>query len=66
MSYCCDGSICLPLDDFQIENFKQENVTMENVIKNIHIKNRGLLVRNLKLGEEQLKVNVKKFLEYFK
>ena len=61
-SYECSGAICLPLSDFMLDNFKKENVTMSNVLRTITIKNRGNLVRNLDLGEEQLKENVKKFL----
>jgi len=64
-SYSCDGSICLPLDDNQILNFKPKMVEMENVLKTIQIRNRGLLVRNVNLGEETLKNNVVKFLNDF-
>jgi hypothetical protein len=63
-SYSCDGSICLPLDDSQIQNFNPEMVKMENVMKNI-IRDRGLLTRAWGLSEQQLKENVVKFLKDF-
>lgn len=64
-SYVCDSSICLPLSDLQFNDFKQSDVTMTNVLRTIKIMNRGLLVRNLELGEEQLKENVMKFINDF-
>jgi hypothetical protein len=64
-SYVCDSSIALPLSNLQFSNFKQSDVTMKNVLQKIMIKNRGLLVRNLELGEETLKKNVKKFINDF-
>lgn len=64
-SYEGSGAICLPLTELQLQNFKQSDVSMTSVLKNIRIKNRGLLIRNLELGEEQLKTNVSKFLKDF-
>lgn len=60
-----DGSVALPLDDFQISNFQQSMISISNVLQNIQIRNRGLLVRHLGLGEEILKQNVVKFIEDF-
>jgi len=65
-SYCCDGSVCLPLTDEMFSNFTPNMVSMKSVLKNVKIKNRGLLVRNLELGEEKLKSNVLRFLNDFK
>lgn len=61
----CDGSICLPLTDEQLEHFTPEMVSMASVLKNVIIKERGLLTRNLELGEEKLKANVSKFIKDF-
>lgn len=61
-----DGSICLPLNDAQFTMYRPENVEMANVLRNVMIKNRGLLVRNHGLSENQLKANVLKFIEDFK
>ena len=66
-AYSCDGSICLPLNDFQIENFNKENVEMKNVFNQIIIKNRSNLLRKYNLQNDELKKNVIKFLnEYTK
>ena len=64
-SYECSGAIVIPLSDTQLKNYSPERVKCENVLKNVMIKNRGLLIRNLELGEEQLKANVKKFISEF-
>jgi hypothetical protein len=60
-----DGSVALPLDDFQISNFQQSMISIPNVLANISIRNRGLLVRNLNVGQEQLKKNVLNFIQNF-
>lgn len=65
-SFVCDGSICLPLSDYDFENFTPEKVKMKYVIKNITIKNRGLLIRTHGLQEEQLKNNVLQLLNDYK
>jgi hypothetical protein len=64
-SYECSGAICLPLSDEQFNSFKPEMVSMKNVLKNVIIKNRGLLLRTHNLSFEQLKENVKKFINEF-
>jgi hypothetical protein len=61
-----DGSIALPLSDFQFENFKHEDVTMQKIMRNLTIKNRGLLVRTYFLTPDRLQKNVESFLEDFK
>lgn len=65
-SYVNDGSICLPLTDFQFDNYKPENVTCSYVLKNIMIKERGLLLRDWGLNQEELKKNVVKLIHEFK
>ena len=60
-----DGSVALPLDDFQVSNFQQSMISISNILANITIRNRGLLIRNLNLGEETLKQNVLKFFNDF-
>lgn len=65
-SYSCDGSICLPLNDEQLENFTPELVSFDNVMRTIMIKDRGLLIRTHGLSEEELKANVERFLREFK
>jgi hypothetical protein len=66
-SYVCpSGVIALPLTDEQFNSFTSEMVSVKNVLKNVRIMYRGLLVRNLKLGEQVLKENVKKFIDYYK
>jgi len=62
LSSVCDGSVCLPLTDAQVENFRPENVEIENVLRTITIKNRGLLLRDYGLDSSVLKENTKKFL----
>jgi len=64
-SYECSGCICLPLDDEQFQNFSPKIVEAQSVMANNRIKNRGLLIREYGLNEEQLKENVKKFLGEF-
>jgi hypothetical protein len=61
-----DGAVVLPLSDEQFNNFKPEMVSSDYVLKNVFIKNRGLLIRNLDLSEEQLRENVAKFVKEFK
>ena len=67
---CMDRTVCLPLDDTEFnEKLKvhQEKYLLSyNVLARIMIKNRGLLTRNLELGEEQLQKNFGKFVEEFK
>lgn len=60
-SYVCDGSIALPLTDTQFMNFRKEIVTVDYVLKNNFIKNRGYLIRNYGLSQEELIKNVNKF-----
>lgn len=60
-----DGAVVLPLSDLQFNNFKTEMVTIENVLNNTHLKERGLLIRTWNLSEEQLKLNVIKFIKDF-
>jgi hypothetical protein len=61
-SYSCEGEcICLPLSDEQLDNFSFDLVSMEYILNNIKIRDRGLIIRHLELGEEQLKKNVAKF-----
>lgn len=61
-----DGSVCLPLNDYQIENFRPDMIEIDNVLRLIKIFNRGLLVRKFGLTDEELSKNVAKFLEDFK
>lgn len=63
---CPSGVIALPLTDEQFNSFTPEIVSVKNVLKNVKIMNRGLIVRNLNLGEEQLKKNVLAFIENYK
>lgn len=63
-SYCCDGSICLPLDDSQFENFNEELVSLKSVL-GLKIRDRGLLVRTYGLTIEKLKENVFNFWDEF-
>jgi hypothetical protein len=65
-SFVGDGAIALPLTDEQFNNFNPEIVSSDYVLKNVMIKNRGLLVRNLDLSEEQLRENIAKFVKEFK
>jgi len=65
-SYVCDGSIALPLSNYEFENFSPEKVKMEYILSNIMIKNRGLKIRTHGLDEEQLKKNVLQFLNNYK
>lgn len=65
-SYSCDGSICLPLNDAQLENFNENMVKMPTVLRMVRIKNRGVLLRTHDLSYEELKKNVKTFLDEFK
>jgi hypothetical protein len=67
-SFISDGSICLPMDDKQFEEFfaSPERVAgYRQVMAKVFIKNRGLLVRNLHLSEEQLKKNCERFVKEF-
>jgi hypothetical protein len=64
-SFVCDGSVALPLTDEQLAKFTPNMVKMNNVLDCVKIKNRGLLVRNLELGEKKLKANVRKFISEF-
>jgi hypothetical protein len=64
-SIVADGSVCLPLNDFQLESFRPENVKIGNVLRTTMIKNRGLIVRTHNLSEDILKENVKKFISEF-
>jgi hypothetical protein len=63
-----DGSVCCPLSDEQFEKFfsDPEIVSIPRVLREVTLKNRGLLIRNLELGEEKLKENVKNFVKEFK
>lgn len=63
-----DQSVCTPLDDLQFEKFfrEPEIVSIPRVLREITLKNRGLLIRNLELGEEKLKENVQNFVKEFK
>ena len=65
-SFVNDGTVCLPLNDTQFEMFNKESVKAMTVLRNITLKNRGLLLRKHNLTDEQLKDNVKTFLEEFK
>jgi len=66
-SYAFDSAnISLPMNDIEFENFSPEKIKMEWVLDNIILKNRGLLTRTYGLSEEELKKNVKKFLDDFK
>lgn len=65
-SYSCDGSICLPLNDAQLENFNENMVKMPTVLRMVRIKNRGVLLRTHNLSDEELKKNVLTFLDEFK
>jgi hypothetical protein len=66
-SYAFDsGNISLPMSDIEFENFSPEKIKMEWVLKNVILKNRGLMTRTHGLSEEELRKNVKKFLDDFK
>ena len=65
-SFVCDGSICLPLTDQQLETFKFEICSYQNVMRFVSLKNRGLLLRTHNLDQEQLKQNVIKLFNDFK
>jgi len=65
-SYECSGAICLPLSDEMFSNFTPNMVKMRIVLDTIIIKNRGLKIRTWGLSDEQLKINVTKFLDDFK
>jgi hypothetical protein len=58
----CDGSVVLPLSDWQINNFTKGMISYEYVLKNFTIKQRGLLIRDYGLPLEKLKENVKRFI----
>ncbi len=65
-SYVSDGSICLPLSDEMAENFNPEIANVHYIWQpknQITLKNRGLLIRNHGLSENELKQNVIKFYE---
>lgn len=63
-----DGSVCTPLTDEMFEKFfrEPESVSIPRVLREVTLKNRGLLIRNLELGEEKLKENVSNFVREFK
>lgn len=65
-SFVGDGSVCLPLDDKQFQDFfiDAEKVSgFRHVINIVHIKDRGLMLRNQDLSEEELRQNCLKFVK---
>lgn len=58
-----DGYVCLPLSDEQFLQCEKsmDFLKIENVLKNIKIKNRGLMIHNIEIPEEELKKNLEKF-----
>ena len=64
-SFVNDGTVCLPLNDFQFKTFMKESVKAMTVLRNITLKNRGLLLRTHGLTDEKLKENVNKFINEF-
>lgn len=60
-----DGSVCLPLSDYQLRNFFPLFSEIENVLENVIIKYRGLLLRTYGLNGEQLKKNVQIFFKEY-
>lgn len=65
-SYVCDGCICLPLSDEQLDRFTEDMVSFDKVYRGIKVFERGLLVRTHGLTETQLKENMLSFLNKFK
>jgi hypothetical protein len=61
-SFSCDGSVVLPLSDWQVNNLTKIMISYEYVMKNITLKKRGLLIRDYGLPIEILKENVKNFI----
>jgi len=55
------GLVALPLHDFQFNNFNKEICKPDNIDIQ-KIRDRGLLLRNLDLGEQKLKDNFNKFM----
>lgn len=60
---CKSRTICLPLTDFEFENFSPEKVRVDYILRYIKIQNRGLLTRKHGLSDEELKNNVRKFID---
>jgi hypothetical protein len=60
------GCVSLPLNDYEFDNFSVEKTKMDYVLKNVHLMNRGLKMHTHNLSEEQLKDNLKRFLEEYK
>jgi hypothetical protein len=65
-SFVKDGTIALPLTDEMFNNYSLEMVKAENVLKSVMLKNRGLLIRTHGLSTEQLKENVRQFINEYK
>ena len=63
-----DGYVCLPLSPEQLIECEKsmDFLKIDNVMKNVRIKNRGLLIHNIELPEEELKQNVEKFFKLYK
>lgn len=59
------GNICLPLDDYQIENFRIDMVKPESVIKSVKIMNRGVLERYADQPVETARASFLKLAENF-
>lgn len=64
-SFVSDGSIALPLSDYNFRIFENHKCNYEWVMKNIRIKERGLLIRDYGLNLEQLKQNTNSFIQNY-